>query len=170
MTSPRLLVAGIGNIFHGDDGFGVELARRLAMRPSPAGVQVADFGIRGRDLAYELLDGVNGLLILDAAPRGGPPGSLYVLEPDPGDLEADTGISAGQAHGLVPTEVFHLVRAMGGTLPRIQILGCEPGAIVPDEEGEMGLSDEVRRAVADLDHDLQEFYVSPQIEVIRGYT
>jgi hydrogenase maturation protease len=147
MTSTRLLVAGIGNIFHGDDGFGVELAQRLARRPRPDGVRVVDFGIRGRDLAYELLDGVGGLLILDAMSRGGPPGMLYVLEAETGDSGADVDVSAAQAHGMAPMEVFRLVRAMGGSVPRTLVVGCEPEAIDPDREGETGLSLVVLRAV-----------------------
>jgi hydrogenase maturation protease len=147
MNRTRLLVAGIGNIFHGDDGFGVELAQRLALRPRQGGVRVVDFGIRGLDLAFELLDGVDALLILDAAPRGGPPGSLYVLEPETGGPGADSDLSAAQAHGMAPMEVFRLVRAMGGSIPRTLLVGCEPGAIEPESEGEVGLTEAVRSAV-----------------------
>ena len=117
MTPPALLVAGIGNIFHGDDGFGVAGGRGRLLRPTrPDGVRVVDFGIRGRDLAFELLDGVGGLLLIDATPRGGSPGSLYVLEPETDPFGADA-VSPAQAHGLAPSEVFRLVRAMGGIAP-----------------------------------------------------
>ena len=77
-----MLVAGIGNIFLGDDGFGVEVAQRLADRPMPEGVQVADFGIRGVHLAYELLDGYDALVLVDAVPMGEPPGTVAVIEPE----------------------------------------------------------------------------------------
>ena len=85
MDRPRVLVAGVGNIFLGDDAFGVEVVQRLARRPLPAEVRVVDFGIRGLDLTYALLDGYETVILVDAAPRGGPPGTLYVLEPDVGD-------------------------------------------------------------------------------------
>jgi hydrogenase maturation protease len=139
MTPPRLLVAGIGNIFHGDDGFGPEVARRLASRPQPEGVRVVDFGIRGRDLAYELLNGPGGLLLIDTMPRGGRPGTLYVLEPEAGSF-GDSEASPAQGHGMTPPDVFRLVVAMGGTLPRTLIVGCEPGSIDPRREDKMGLS------------------------------
>src|SRR2546428_8240900 len=83
MTQPRLLVAGVGNIFLGDDAFGVEVAQRLLRRPQPEGVRVVDFGIRGLDLTYALLDGCDVAVLIDAVPRGQPPGTLYVIEPDP---------------------------------------------------------------------------------------
>ena len=82
MSEPRVLVAGIGNIFLGDDGFGVEVADRLAGRTLPDGVQVADFGIRGVHLAYELLDGYDALVLVDAVPMGEPPGTVAIIEPE----------------------------------------------------------------------------------------
>ena len=83
MSAPRVLVAGIGNIFFGDDAFGVEVAQRLAGRPMPEGVKVVDFGIRGVHLAYELLDGYDALVLVDALPMGEPPGTVAVIEPEP---------------------------------------------------------------------------------------
>src|SRR3954462_334859 len=94
---PRLLIAGVGNIFLGDDAFGVEVVQRLARRPLPEGIRVVDFGIRGLDLAYALLDGYEATILVDALPRGGPPGTLYVLEPE---LEA----SSSRAAGVPPIE------------------------------------------------------------------
>ncbi len=85
MTPPRILIAGIGNIFLGDDAFGSEVARRLAAQPIPDGVRVVDFGIRGFDLAYALIDGYDATILVDATPRGGSPGTLYLIEPDPGE-------------------------------------------------------------------------------------
>ena len=120
----RVLVAGIGNVFLGDDGFGVALADRLARRELPAGVEVVDFGIRGMDLAYALLDGWDAVVLLDAAPRGRPPGTLYVIEP-----EVDEGAVAVDTHGMDPVKVLATARALGGTLPRTLVLGCEPGSV-----------------------------------------
>jgi hydrogenase maturation protease len=128
----RILVAGIGNLFLGDDGFGVALANRLARRPLPDGVEVVDYGIRGMDLAFAILDGYDAVVMLDATPRGGAPGTLYVLELDP-DQEAEV-ISPG-GHGMDPVQVIGLVRSFGGTLPPMYLVGCEPGmALDPDSE------------------------------------
>jgi hydrogenase maturation protease len=136
----RILVAGIGNIFFGDDGFGVEVSRRLAGRPLPEGVRVADFGIRGIDLTYALLDGWDAAILVDAAPRGGRPGTLYVLEPQ---LDADARASL-EPHGMDPAKVLALVREMGGTPPLLRVVACEPGQ---GGEFEMGLSPAVEAAV-----------------------
>ena len=94
MNRPRILIAGIGNIFLGDDAFGVEVVQRLARRPLPEEVRVVDFGIRGLDLTYALLDGYETVILVDAAPRGGPPGTLYVLEPDARRRRAGRGGAA----------------------------------------------------------------------------
>jgi hydrogenase maturation protease len=136
---PRVLVAGIGNIFLGDDGFGVEVARRLAGSDLPPGVSVRDFGIRGLHLAYEILDGGYDLTILvDAAPRGGKPGMVYLIEPEPGasSLPAD-------AHAMTPDAVLATLRTLGGDPGRVLVVGCEPASI---EEG-IGLSEPVGSAV-----------------------
>ena len=128
----RILVAGIGNVFLGDDGFGVALADRLARRALPAGVEVVDYGIRGMDLAFAILDGYDAVVLLDATPRGGAPGTLYVLEVDP-DQEAEI-VSPG-GHGMDPVQVIGLVRSFGGTLPPTYLVGCEPCmALDPDSE------------------------------------
>jgi hydrogenase maturation protease len=123
----RILVAGIGNVFLGDDGFGVALAERLARSSWPVGVEVVDFGIRGMDLAYALA-GYDVAVLLDAVPRGGLPGTLYVIEPDLDDLPPEF-----DAHGMDPVKVLALARTLGGPLPRTLVLGCEPGAIDEDE-------------------------------------
>src|SRR6516162_9596523 len=110
---PRILVAGVGNIFLGDDAFGVEVAQRLMPRPQPEGVRVVDFGIRGLDLAYTLLDGYEAVVLVDAAPRGGTPGTLYVLEPDLESLtSSDEGAPMIETHNLHPARVLRLVAAM----------------------------------------------------------
>jgi hydrogenase maturation protease len=120
-SGPRVLVAGIGNVFLGDDGFGVALAGRLARRELPAGVDVVDYGIRGMDLAYALLDGWDAAILLDATPRGEAPGTLYVIEPDVEAIDVQP-----EAHGMDPVKVLALARALGGALPRVLVLGCEP--------------------------------------------
>ena len=142
MTS--ILIAGIGNIFQGDDAFGVEVAQRLARRLQPDGVQVADFGIRGYDLAYALMDPRDCTLIVDAIPRGGAPGTLYVVEPDLASLGDGAEVSA---HAMNPVNVFRMVRMLGGTPGRVLLLGCEPGDLGPEDEGRMGLTDAVAAAV-----------------------
>jgi hydrogenase maturation protease len=143
----RILVAGIGNVFLGDDGFGVALADRLARRELPAGVEVVDFGIRGMDLAYALLDGYEAALLLDATPRGEAPGSLYVIEPEP-----HQGGAAVDAHGMDPVKVLALARSLGdGPLPRILVVGCEPLTRMSGEEEDLvaELSEPVRAALDD---------------------
>ncbi len=147
MSYPRVLIAGIGNIFLGDDGFGVEVVQRLAARPLPASVRVADFGIRGFDLAYALLDGYDVTILVDALPRGEAPGTLCVLEPDlrhPSAQEDEA--TAIETHGMNPLRVLNMVKSMGGELKRVLVVGCEPLTFGP-EEGAMGLSTPVGAAV-----------------------
>jgi hydrogenase maturation protease len=138
----RILVAGIGNIFLGDDGFGVEVAQRLSLEPLAGGVKVVDFGIRGVHLAYELADGdYDGVILVDAVPRGGAPGTLYAIEPDLGALETEP--DEADAHSLTPAAVLAWLRRIGGRCGRIVIVGCEPASI--DES--MGLSEPVAASV-----------------------
>jgi hydrogenase maturation protease len=117
----RVLVAGIGNVFLGDDGFGVEVARRLAACELPPGVEVADFGIRGMDLVYALGEDYDAAVFIDAVPRGGAPGTLYVIEPevDKDKLSLDT-------HGMDPVKVLRLAGALGPVPERLLVVGCEP--------------------------------------------
>jgi hydrogenase maturation protease len=136
VTAP-VLVAGVGNVFFGDDGFGVEVARRLAAGLLPPGVEVRDFGIRGIHLAFELLEPRALVVLVDAMPRGGAPGSLYVLEPDLAGAPA-----TADAHAMELPAVFAAVRAMGGTLPRVLVVGCEPATCDGPE-----LSEAVRAAI-----------------------
>jgi hydrogenase maturation protease len=127
-SMPKTLVAGIGNIFLGDDAFGCEVAKQLAERELPAGVEVHDFGIRGMDLAYALQDGYETVVFVDAAIRGEVPGTVSLLEPEP-DLDEvvlDT-------HGMDPVRVLGLARALGGVQPRVLVVACEPETIVPGE-------------------------------------
>lgn len=116
----RVLVAGIGNVFLGDDGFGVALAQRVGARSD---VDVVDFGIRGMDLAYALAS-YDVAVLLDATPRGGAPGTLYLIEPDLEDLPLDV-----DAHAMHPVSVLALAKTLGGALPRTLVLGCEPAAV-----------------------------------------
>ena len=147
--NPSFLIAGIGNIFLGDDAFGVEVARRLANRKLPERVKVVDFGIRGFDLAYALLDRFDVTILVDACPRGGAPGTLYVIEPDL-NVSAQDAAEAGQttvdAHSMNPMNVIRMARSMGGDLKRILLVGCEPLTLGPGE-GAMGLSEPVAAMV-----------------------
>jgi hydrogenase maturation protease len=141
------LIAGIGNIFHGDDGFGVELAQRLLQRRQPDRVRVVDFGIRGFDLAYALMDGPKVTILLDATPRGGDPGTLYTMEIDPAAIpSSETPEASMEAHGMNPMRVLRMVKTMGEKLNRIVLIGCEPLTLGP-EEGALGLSPVVTAAL-----------------------
>jgi hydrogenase maturation protease len=140
-----ILVAGIGNIFLGDDGFGVEVARRLAERALPDNVRVVDFGIRGMDLVYALLEDYDALIFVDAAPRGEPPGTLYLIEPrieQDGEVTLDT-------HGMDPVKVIKLARALGARPTRTYLVACEPAVLgsEDDEDVLVELSPPVRGAV-----------------------
>lgn len=143
------LVGGIGNIFLGDDGFGVEVIRRFAERPRRDGVQIADFGIRSLDLAYALLDDYEQVILVDAVPRGRPPGTLTVIEPERDHRVAVQGPMAPLAtHAFLPTDVLALVQQLGSTkAARIRIVGCEPAEIPLDGEMQVGLSAPVSAAV-----------------------
>ena len=119
-----ILVAGVGNLFFGDDGFGVEVAQRLAAEP-PRGARVTDFGIRSIHLAYELLEPFELCIVADCMRRGGAPGTLYVVEPDVEEIASDIG----DVHSMNLSVVFSAVRALGGALPKMLVVGCEPAEI-----------------------------------------
>ena len=121
-VSRPILVAGIGNVFLGDDGFGSEVARRLARQSLPKQVKVVDDGIRGMHLAYDLLDGYDALVMVDALPGKGSPGDITVLEVGPEDI----GPSQLDAHGMDPVAVLGSVEALGGEVPRTLVVGCQP--------------------------------------------
>ena len=149
---PTILVAGIGNIFLGDDAFGVEVARRLAGRKLPEAVRVADFGIRGFDLAYALQDGYETTILVDACPHGEAPGTLYVIEPDVKLLDdPEAPQAAVEAHAMNPVSVLRMARAMNIEVKNVLLVGCEPETL-GGEEGQMGLSAAVEAAV---DHAVQ---------------
>lgn len=154
----RILIACIGNIFFGDDGFGVEVARRLLDRKTrcyPEGVQVIDFGIRGMELAYALLDdGYDTLVLVDAVPRGGSPGTVYLIEPDLSGISPLQGIEAGRvaldSHSMDPVKVLAFAHTLGARPIRTLLVGCEPSATSESEgyeEMQMGLSEPVQVAV-----------------------
>ena len=142
--SRRALVAGIGNVFLGDDGFGVEVAARLSSAPLPEGVRVLDAGIRARDLAYELVGGgYETAILVDAVSRGGAPGTVYVIEPDAASIDRAASTAVADGHAMNPESTLVLVRALGGMPTRVLIVGCEPASL---EEG-IGLSEPVAAAV-----------------------
>lgn len=140
------LIAGIGNIFLGDDGFGIEVVHKLARRGARDGVRITDFGIRGYDLALALLDRPLRTILVDACPRGEAPGTVYVIEPDLGSLDDDNGGVPFDGHTMHPLNVLQLARAMGAKLENILIVGCEPLTFGP-AEGQMGLSEPISNAV-----------------------
>jgi len=141
----RVLIAGIGNIFLQDDGFGVEVVRRLASESLPEWVRVADFGIRGVHLAYEILDGdYDAVILVDAAPRGEEPGTVYLMEPDLEIGDRREAVSL-DAHGMDPRVVLETIKTFGNIRGRLYVLGCEP---LETEEG-IGLSAPVARGVED---------------------
>jgi hydrogenase maturation protease len=142
MNEP-VLIAGIGNIFLGDDGFGVAVAQQLLTRALPPGVRVVDFGIRSVDLAYALLDWTGTTILVDACPRGEAPGTLCVIDADDG---GDDTAAPLDPHAMNPLAMLRLVRSMGGRLNRVLVLGCEPATLGP-ADGHLGLSDQVAAVV-----------------------
>ncbi len=146
--TPAILVAGLGNIFLGDDAFGVEVARLLMRRQLPESVSVKDFGIRGFDLAYALLDPWEAVIIVDTLPRGEAPGTLYTLKPNLADMESPPSPDlAMNPHGMDPARVLHLAASMGPIVAQVLVVGCEPQDFGDELEGRMGLSSPVQAAV-----------------------
>jgi hydrogenase maturation protease len=150
-VSGRLLVAGIGNVFLSDDGFGVEVARLLSNRALPEGVRVEDYGIRGIHLAYDLLVGYDALVLVDAVPMGEPPGTLALIEPEPHRRPARRSSSSSEgggapvldAHTMSPDLVLATLAHLGGSVERVVIVGCQPG----DLNEAMRLSPAVQEAI-----------------------
>lgn len=140
-----ILVAGIGNIFLGDDAFGVEVVKRLATRTLPEGVRVSDFGIRGFDLVFALQDGYETTILVDACPRGEQPGTVFVLEPDVDAFGSGRDVVM-EAHGMNPVNVIRMAKAMNVPLKQILVVGCEPETL-GGPEGHMGLSRPVEAAL-----------------------
>jgi hydrogenase maturation protease len=141
----QILVAGIGNAWLRDDGFGGEVVKILEQQELPPGVTVTDFGTGGLDLAYEVMRGYDALILIDISRQDGEPGTLYVMEPDEAEIAA--GIEDGEMldpHGMDPQTVLRFVRAVGGWPGKVMVIACEP--LVVEEMG-IGLSDEVTQAV-----------------------
>ncbi|HEU4350030.1 MAG TPA: hydrogenase maturation protease [Actinoplanes sp.] len=171
----RVLVAGIGNLFLGDDGFGPEVVRRLAAEATPPGVRVTDYGIRGMHLAYDLLAGYDALILVDALPGAGPPGAgapgdVVVLEisaDDPGaaDAELPGGFAVDfDAHGMNPAAVLAGLGRLGGTLPRTYLVGCRAATVT---EG-IGLSEPVAAAIPEAIAAVRELVARLAGEPVRG--
>jgi hydrogenase maturation protease len=148
----RLLIAGVGNIFLSDDGFGVEVAHRLAEQQLPDWVQVTDYGIRGMHLAYDLAGGFDAAILVDTTQRGGEPGTVYVIEPEqpagqsgPPDIESLASNPMFNAHGMQPDVVFGMLAMLGEQVKDVLVVGCEPATV----DYGMGLSEAVAAAVDD---------------------
>jgi hydrogenase maturation protease len=153
----KVLVAGIGNIFLGDDAFGVEVVDRLTRHPLPSRVCVVDFGIRSYDLAYALMEDWDLVILVDALPRGGEPGTLYAME---AELPGGDGLPPSlDAHSMNPVAVLQLVRALGGEVGRIWVVGCEPAGVEPDQDGNIGLSKPVSAAVEEAVRMVEELII-----------
>jgi hydrogenase maturation protease len=144
---PRILIAGIGNIFLGDDGFGVEVVRHLVDRMSSGSVRVVDFGIRGLDLVYALQDGYETTILIDAYPHGQAPGTVSVVELNANEA-ADFPGNFVEPHSMHPMNVLRMARSMNGPLKRVLLVGCEPATLGGDE-GHMGLTKPVEAAVTE---------------------
>jgi hydrogenase maturation protease len=147
-VTTSILVAGVGNIFLGDDAFGIEVVRALGARTLSDGVAVVDYGIRGFDLAYALLDPWGAVVIVDALSRSGAPGTLYTIEPDLDSLkDAPPGETLINPHGMDPMRVLQLAFSMGTVNARVVVVGCEPKDFGDELEGRMGLSDIVQSSI-----------------------
>jgi len=151
---PRILIAGIGNVFLGDDGFGVHVVRRLSETTLPDGVDAVEFGIRGMDLAYALGDGYAAAIIVDLAPRGEEPGTLSVIDPDVDELRR-VGV---EGHGMDPVRVLALAKQLGPMPARTLVVACEPDR-VPDATSE-DVDDALGAVVADA--------VGRAVELVRS--
>lgn len=153
----KILVAGVGNIFMGDDGFGCEVVRELGSGTLLDEVDIVDFGVRGMDLGYALTDGYDVAILVDTVSRGGAPGTIYVIEPEI-DAAANNGAAPGHdvisPHGMDPAKVLRFVASLGERRPRILLVGCEP-EYLGGEEGHMGLSDTVGRAAIEAVREVQ---------------
>lgn len=154
--SRSVLIAGIGNIFHGDDAFGVAVVSQLAACELPEWVRVMDIGIRSIDLGFALLDGYDLTILVDATARGGAPGTLYTIEIEPQHIpNASDQACMVNSHGLDPVRVLALARSMGAQLKKILLIGCEPLILEHEDSGHIGLSEVVTAAV------------QPAVEAIR---
>jgi hydrogenase maturation protease len=157
----RVLVACVGNIFLGDDGFGVEVARRLAGMPVPDGVRVVDYGTGGMHLAYDLADGYQTTILVDAAPRGGKPGTVTVTEADPA---GHPNPALFDGHGMQPDVVFGMLGLLGAQAGRIVVVGCEPACV----DYGMELSEPVAAAVDEAVRIVLDMAAGPAQDTVKG--
>jgi hydrogenase maturation protease len=141
----RILIAGIGNIFFGDDAFGVEVIRELTKSPLPQGINAVDFGIRSYDLAYAIMDGYAATILVDITARGEPPGTVYLIELDPEKIGDSEGM-VPDGHSLDPVAVLRMTQSLGGQIEKLYLVACEP-AVLETEDGRIGLSEPVQAAV-----------------------
>lgn len=154
--NPKVLVACVGNIFLGDDAFGVEVSQRLQNVRLPEHVSVVDFGIRSYDLAYELMKPWDLVVLVDAVSRGGAPGTVYVIEPDTAAIEQGSQSAGFDAHTMDPVSVLQMVKALGGKCARMLVVGCEPASVEPRDDGQFELSEPVRAGVEEAVRAIQE--------------
>lgn len=146
MSRPsKILVAGIGNIFLGDDAFGSEVARRLMDERLPPEVQVIDFGIRAYDLAYAIMDGYEVTILVDVTVQGQAPGTVYLIEPDLKQLD-QFDANLADAHSMNPARALLVLRRFGSSPGKLYLIGCEP-AILEVEDGQIGMSEAVEKSV-----------------------
>ena len=162
------LVACVGNIFLGDDGFGVEVAHSLSRRVLPQNVQVKDFGIRGFDLAYALLEPLEAVILVDALPRDDAPGTLYVVKPDLSRMgnPATPGMEINP-HGMDPVRVLNLALSMGAILAPVFLLGCQPNDFGDELEGRMALSAPVQAVVEEASNMVEELIAKIRANVLQ---
>jgi hydrogenase maturation protease len=156
----KVLIVGIGNIFLGDDAFGVEVVKRLQLRDLPGNVVVRDFGIRSYDLAYALIEPWEQVILVDAVPRDGEPGTLYKIRIENEEI-SDAEVDA-DAHTMNPAAVLKLVRALGGNTGPLMVIGCEPANLEPDPNGSFGLSAPVAAAVDEAAAMVEELVTNSQ--------
>jgi hydrogenase maturation protease len=146
MSRPsKILVAGIGNIFLGDDAFGSEVARRLMSEKLPPEVRVIDFGIRTYDLAYAIMDGYDVTILIDITAQGRTPGTVYLIEPDLNQLD-QLDANLADAHSMNPARVLQMLRRFGSSPGKLYLIGCEP-AILEVEDGQIGMSETVEKSI-----------------------
>jgi hydrogenase maturation protease len=162
----KILVAGIGNIFLGDDAFGSEVARRLMHESLPTEVRVMDFGIRSYDLAYAMMDGYDVTVLIDITSKGESPGTVYLMEPDMNHLD-QSDQTIPDAHGMDPVRVLQMLRTFGTSPGKLYLVGCEP-AILEVEDGEIGLSEAVAASIPqaiELIKSLVSDLLNPKVEL-----
>jgi hydrogenase maturation protease len=159
-VDPQILVAGVGNAWMKDDAFGGQVVKRLDERDLPDGVSVMDFGTGGLDLAYEVMRGYHALILVDVSRQGGEPGTLYVMEPDPAEIESIEDGEMLNPHGMDPESVLRFVRSVGGWPGKVLVVACEPARV---EEMGLEMSPKVEAAA-----DRAVAVVLDTVDEIRG--